>query len=165
VLAAQNPVMVAGPDIDTPAGWDGAVRLAENLSLLVLVAPSPSRCPFPTRHSSYRGVLPANIPAPASYLNGHDLIVAFGAPIFTYHEFTDGDYLPAGAELRAVTSDPDERPGHRLGRSSSATRRKPLSRSRTPSRPLGVRHCLPPNRLRRSTPPALLLPPRRSWTR
>jgi benzoylformate decarboxylase len=29
-------------------------------------------------------------------------------PIFMYHEFADGDYLPAGAELWAVTSDPDE---------------------------------------------------------
>jgi benzoylformate decarboxylase len=108
LTAARNPVLVAGPDIDTPAGWDGAVRLAENLSLPVLIAPSPARCPFPTRHPSYRGILPASIPAVASHLRGHDLIVAFGAPIFMYHEFADGDYLPAGAELWAVTSDPDE---------------------------------------------------------
>ena len=108
LAAAANPVMVAGPGIDTPAGWDGAVRLAEKLSMPVLVAPSPSRCPFPTRHPSFGGILPASIPALASHFEGHDLIVAFGAPIFTYHEFADGDYLPAGAELWAVTSDPDE---------------------------------------------------------
>jgi benzoylformate decarboxylase len=108
LTAARNPVMVTGPDIDSPAGWDGAVRLAEKLSLPVLVAPSPARCPFPTRHPSFRGVLPASIPAVASHLGGHDLIVAFGAPIFTYHEFQDGDYLPADAELWAVTADPDE---------------------------------------------------------
>ena len=108
LAAAHNPVMVAGPGIDTPAGWDGAVRLAEKLSLPVLVAPSPARCPFPTRHPSYRGVLPASIPALASHLAGHDLVVAFGAPIFMYHEFADGDYLPAGTELWAVTADPDE---------------------------------------------------------
>jgi benzoylformate decarboxylase len=108
LAAAANPVMVAGPGIDTPAGWDGAVRLAEKLSLPVLVAPSPARCPFPTRHPSYRGILPASIPAVASHFDGHDLVVAFGAPIFMYHEFADGDYLPAGAELWAVTADPDE---------------------------------------------------------
>ena len=45
---------------------------------------------------------------PAFYADGHDLIVAFGAPIFMYHEFADGDYLPAGAELWAVTADLDE---------------------------------------------------------
>ena len=99
LAAAQNPVMVAGPGIGTPAGWDGAVRLAENLSLPVWVAPSPSRCPFPTRHPTYAGILPASIPAVASHFDGHDLIVAFGAPIFMYNEFADGDYLPAGAEL------------------------------------------------------------------
>jgi benzoylformate decarboxylase len=108
LAAAENPVMVAGPGIDTPVGWDGAVKLAEKLSLPVLVAPSPSRCPFPTRHPSFLGILPANIPAVASYFDGYDLIVAFGAAIFRYHEFADGDYLPAGAELWAVTSDADE---------------------------------------------------------
>jgi benzoylformate decarboxylase len=108
LAAARNPVMVAGPDIDTPTGWDGAVRLAENLSLPVLVAPSPARCPFPTRHPNYRGVLPGSIPDVASHFEGHDLVVAFGAPIFMYHEFADGDYLPGGTELWAVTSDPDQ---------------------------------------------------------
>ena len=108
LAAATNPVMVAGPGIDTSAGWDGAVRLAEKLSLPVLVAPSPSRCPFPTRHPSFRGILPAGIPTVASHFAGHDLIVAFGAAIFRYHEFIDGDYLPEGAELWAVTADPDE---------------------------------------------------------
>ena len=108
LAAAANPVMVAGPDLDTPAGWDGAVRLAEKLSLPVWVAPSPIRCPFPTRHPGFRGLLPADIPAVASCFEGYDLIVAFGAAIFRYHEFADGDYLPAGAELWAVTADPDE---------------------------------------------------------
>lgn len=147
LAAAANPVMVAGPDIDTPAGWDGAVRLAEKLSLPVLIAPSPSRCPFPTRHPSYRGILPASIPAVASHLDGHDLIVFFGAPIFTYHEFQDGDYLSAGAELWAVTSDPDEPArapvGHiligdpaeavkRLADTISAAGRPPLAREPLP---------------------------------
>ncbi len=84
------------------------MRLAESLSLPVLVASSPARCPFPTRHPNYRGVLPGSIPAVASHFERHDLVVVFGAPVFMYHEFADGDYLPAGAELWAVTSDPDE---------------------------------------------------------
>jgi benzoylformate decarboxylase len=100
--------MVAGPGIDTAAGWDGAVRLAEKLSLPVLVAPSPSRCPFPTRHPSFRGILPAGIATVASHFDGHDLVVAFGTAIFRYHEFIDGEYLPSGTELWAITSDADE---------------------------------------------------------
>jgi benzoylformate decarboxylase len=108
LAAAKNPVMVVGPGIDNQAGWDGAVRLTEQLAIPVLVAPSPSRCPFPTRHPNFRGILPAAIPTVARSLEGHDMIVAFGAAIFRYHEFAEGDYLPAGAELWAVTSDPDE---------------------------------------------------------
>ena len=108
LAAASNPLMVAGPGIDTPKGWEGGVQLAEKLSLPVLVAPSPSRCPFPTRHPNFAGVLPGWIPAVASRFEGHDLVVAFGTAIFRYHEFMDGDYLPAGTEFWAVTSDPDE---------------------------------------------------------
>ena len=74
----------------------------------VLVAPSPSRCPFPTRHPCYRGILPSGIPGVARHFEGHDLVVVFGAAIFRYHEFEEGEFLPAGTELWAVTSDPDE---------------------------------------------------------
>jgi benzoylformate decarboxylase len=116
LAAARNPVMVAGPDIDTPTGWDGGARLAEKLSLPVLVAPSPARCPFPTRHPNYLGVLPGSIPDVASHFDGHDLVVAFGAPIFMYHEYAEGDYLPAGTELWAVTADPDEAARAPMGR-------------------------------------------------
>jgi benzoylformate decarboxylase len=108
LVAATNPIMVVGPGIDTTTGWDGAVRLAEQLALPVLVAPSPFRCPFPTRHPCFRGILPASIPTVASHFSRHDLVVVFGAPIFLYHEFMEGDYLPAGAELWAITADPDE---------------------------------------------------------
>ena len=108
LASASNPVMILGPGTDNTAGWDGATRLAEQLAAPVFVASSPSRCPFPTRHPNYRGILPSDIPGVAAKLAGHDLIAAFGAAIFRYHEFAVGDYLPAGAELWAVTSDPDE---------------------------------------------------------
>jgi len=108
LAAAANPVMVVGPGIDGPMGWDGASRLADQLAMPVLVAPSPSRCPFPTRHPCYRGILPSGIPGVAGHFEGHDLVVVFGAAIFRYHEFEEGEYLPPGAELWAVTSDPDE---------------------------------------------------------
>jgi benzoylformate decarboxylase len=105
---ATNPAMVVGPGIDDATGWAGAARLADRLALPVYVAPSPSRCPFPTRHPNYRGVLPSDIPGVARHFDGHDLVVVFGAAIFRYHEFEEGDYLPSGTELWAVTSDPDE---------------------------------------------------------
>ena len=42
--------------------------------------------------------------------------MAFGAAIFRYHVFAEGDYLPAGTELWAVTSDPDEAARAPIGR-------------------------------------------------
>ena len=39
----------------------------------VWIAPSPSRCPFPTRHRSFRGVLPAAVQGITDALVGHDL--------------------------------------------------------------------------------------------
>jgi benzoylformate decarboxylase len=125
---AANPVMLLGPGVDTDTGWTASVRLADRLGLPVWVAPSPSRCPFPTRHPSFQGLLPAGVGTVTEKLAGHDLVIAFGAALFRYHESVDGDYLPAGAELWAVTSDPDEATrapvGHVLvGDPSDAVRR------------------------------------------
>jgi benzoylformate decarboxylase len=39
-------------------------------------------------------------------LRGHDLIIVIGAQVFRYYPFVAGDYLPEGAELLQVTSDP-----------------------------------------------------------
>jgi benzoylformate decarboxylase len=57
----------------------------------------------------------AGIPTLASHLAGHDVVVAFGAAIFRYHEFIDSDYLPEGTELWAVTADPDKATRPRFG--------------------------------------------------
>lgn len=105
---ARNPVLVLGPDVDATRANDHAVALADNLKLPVWVAPSASRCPFPTRHPSFRGVLPAAIAGISKTLAGHDLIVVVGAPVFRYHQFAPGEYLPAGARLLHITSDPQE---------------------------------------------------------
>ncbi len=149
LVAAANPILVVGPGIDTTVGWDGAVRLAERLALPVLVAPSPSRCPFPTRHPCFRGILPAGIPTVASHFEGHDLVVAFGAPIFLYHEFIEGDYLPKGTELWAITADPDEAArapvGHLLiGDPADAVKRLADTMPSAERRRLAAREPLPP---------------------
>ncbi|MDP9782536.1 benzoylformate decarboxylase [Pseudomonas fluorescens] len=105
---ANNPVLVLGPDVDANRANDDAVALADKLKLPVWVAPSASRCPFPTRHPSFRGVLPAAIAGISKTLAGHDLIIVIGAPVFRYHQFAPGEYLPAGARLLHITSDPQE---------------------------------------------------------
>ena len=110
LAAAANPVLVAGPDIDASGGWKHAVALAEAQRLPVWAIPAVGggRIGFPEDHPGFQGVLPPAIAPLAETLTGHDLIVVVGAPIFSYYPHMPGDLLPAGAELVAITSDPDE---------------------------------------------------------
>ena len=107
-LNAAKSVLVLGPEVDACRANAHAVRLAGKLRAPVWAAPSAPRCPFPTTHSSFRGLLPAAIKGISTALAGHDLIVVVGAPVFRYHEYEPGAYLPEGAELIAVTSDAQE---------------------------------------------------------
>jgi benzoylformate decarboxylase len=106
--AAKNPVLVLGPEVDACRANVHAVRLAEKLHAPVWVAPSAPRCPFSTTHPNFRGLLPAAIKGISAALSGHDLILVVGAPVFRYHQYEPGAYLPEGAQLIAMTSDAQE---------------------------------------------------------
>jgi benzoylformate decarboxylase len=108
LVRAQAPVLVVGPEVDTEHAYPLVVALAERLGAPVWTAPVPPRCPFPTRHPLWRGVLPPSIAGVSQNLAGHDLIVVLGAPVFRYHIYRPGPWLPPGAELVAVGSDPHE---------------------------------------------------------
>jgi benzoylformate decarboxylase len=108
LATARNPVLIVGAEVDTPEAFQASTQLAETNHMPVWIAPSASRCPFPTTHPLFRGVLPFAIGRLSAKLTGHDLILVFGAPVFRYHEYLPGAYLPEGAQLVAVTSDPAE---------------------------------------------------------
>ncbi|WP_066946362.1 benzoylformate decarboxylase [Microtetraspora fusca] len=103
---AQAPALVVGPEVDDERAFATVVALAERLAVPVWTAPTPPRCPFPTRHPLWRGVLPPSIAGVAEHLTGHDLVLVLGAPVFRYHAYRPGPWLPAGAELVAVSADP-----------------------------------------------------------
>ncbi|MES4892383.1 benzoylformate decarboxylase [Streptomyces sp. NPDC096012] len=105
VAAARRPVLVLGGDIDSAGLFDDAVRLAERLGGPVWAAPSLFRLPFPNRHPLFRGVLPAGIEPVSRAFEGHDLVLVLGAPVFRYHEYLPGRYLPEGTRLIQVTED------------------------------------------------------------
>jgi benzoylformate decarboxylase len=107
---ASNPVLVAGPDIDTAGAWDLAVALAERQRLPVWASPATGgvRLGFPENHPNFRGVLPPAIGPVGQMLEGHDLIVVVGSSVFPYYPHIPGPLLPEGAHLVAITSDPDE---------------------------------------------------------
>ncbi|MEV6121171.1 benzoylformate decarboxylase [Streptomyces sp. NPDC052077] len=105
VTGARRPALVLGGDIDSAGLFDEAVRLAERLGGPVWAAPSQFRLPFPNRHPLFRGVLPAGIAPVSEAFEGHDLVLVLGAPVFRYHEYLPGRYLPEGTRLVQVTGD------------------------------------------------------------
>lgn len=106
--AASHPVLVLGPEVDATHANADAVRLAERLAAPVWVAPSPARCPFPTTHPLFQGVLPANVAGIAQLLSRHDAVLVVGAPVFRYHHQHPGRYLADGSRLIHISNDPSE---------------------------------------------------------
>jgi benzoylformate decarboxylase len=107
---AKRPVLVAGPEIDASGGWDAAIELAESQRLPVWASPATGggRIGFPEDHPAFQGVLAPAVGPLGQALTGYDLVLVVGSSVFPYYPNLPGDFLPAGAELVAITSDPDE---------------------------------------------------------
>jgi benzoylformate decarboxylase len=108
--SARRPMLVAGPEIDAAGGWEAAVELAERQRMTVWASPATggNRIGFPEDHPAFQGVLPPAVGPLAEFLSGHDLVLVVGSSVFPYYPNIPGDFLPEGAELIAITSDPDE---------------------------------------------------------
>jgi len=106
IRKSKNPALVYGQEIDRSGGWDAGVKFAEQLQAPVFLAPLADRASFPETHPQFRGMLPIAIGPLGKRLHGHDLIIVIGAPVFRYYPYLAGDYLPEGAELLQIVSDP-----------------------------------------------------------
>ncbi|KPF58510.1 benzoylformate decarboxylase [beta proteobacterium AAP51] len=104
--AAQRPAFVIGAAVDRDGAWHEAVALAERHQARVFVAPMSGRCGFPEDHPLFAGFLPALRERIVQRLAGHDVVLAMGAPAFTYHVEGFGPHLPEGAVLYQLTEDP-----------------------------------------------------------
>ena len=105
---AKSPVIVVGSDVDRSGGFQAIVELAERLQAPVWVAPRTYRCGFPETHPLFAGFLAPLKVAVSGKLKGHDLVLVVGAPAFTYHNETQGPFLPEGARLIQLVSDPEQ---------------------------------------------------------
>ncbi len=106
--AARSPLLIFGAEVDAAGGWDAGVALAERLAAPALLAIEVGRISFPTDHAWYQGTLGVTIGAVRKQLEGHDLVIVAGAPVFRYHAWAEGPYLPEGTELVALTADPSQ---------------------------------------------------------
>ena len=103
----ERPVFVVGFGVDRNGAWDEVVALAERHQALVWASPMSSRCSFPERHPLFAGFLPPMREQIVKLLDGHDLIVGLGAPLFTYHIEGFGPHVPAGAAVVQIIDDPN----------------------------------------------------------
>jgi benzoylformate decarboxylase len=140
---AYNPVLVLGPQVDAERANDDAVRLAEALRAPVWIAPSAPRAPFPTRHPAFRGVLPAAVKDISDLLDGHDVVLVVGAPVFRYHQYVPGKYLPDGTHLVQITGDAQEAARAPMGDAVVADVKRALAQL-ADTVAVSSRHPLPP---------------------
>jgi len=103
---SKNPVLLYGPEIERAGGWDAGIKFAERLRAPVYMTPLSEKASFPQTHPQFRGMAPIAIGPLSKKLRGHDLIIVVGAQVFRYYPYVAGEYLPEGAELLQITSDP-----------------------------------------------------------
>jgi benzoylformate decarboxylase len=103
---AKSPVIVAGAGVGRDNARGALAELAQVHQAPVWVAPMAARAVFPEDHALFAGFLPASREAIVNALDGHDLVLVLGAPVFTYHVEGFGPYLPDGSSLIQIVDDP-----------------------------------------------------------
>jgi benzoylformate decarboxylase len=88
--AATNPAFVAGPAVDADGAVPDLVALAERCRAGVWSSAMAPRSSFPEDHPLFQGFLASEEGATVSALSAYDLVVVFGAPVFTYHVYRGG---------------------------------------------------------------------------
>ncbi|HEU5023348.1 MAG TPA: benzoylformate decarboxylase [Spirillospora sp.] len=105
---AANPVIIVGSGVEDEDALPGVLALAERTSAPVWISPLSGRSGFPEDHALFRGFLPPVRNQLSARLEGHDVILALGAPIFTYHVYSEGPVIPAGSRLFHFDCDPSQ---------------------------------------------------------
>jgi benzoylformate decarboxylase len=126
IEAAKRPAFVIGPDVDRSGCVDQMVAAAERARAAVWASPMSSRSSFPERHPQFAGFLPAAPGGLARALRGADVIVVFGAPVFTFHVEGQCEVLDDGTPVWQITDDPVEAASAPVGETIIGTLPKAL---------------------------------------
>jgi benzoylformate decarboxylase len=107
LAASKRPALVVGPAVDRAQAVDLMVRLAEKAKAAVWVSPFSARCSFPERHPLFAGFLHASPAQLSDALRGHDVVVAIGAPVFTFHVEGHASIFDGATGIFQITDDSD----------------------------------------------------------
>jgi len=94
LLAARNPVIVAGQELATHDAFAEAAELAELLGAAVYQQSVPYAAQFPTAHPAYMGALTRNQKQVRAALEPHDLLLCLGADLLRMSVYSPIDPLP-----------------------------------------------------------------------
>ncbi|MGJ5756093.1 benzoylformate decarboxylase [Streptomyces puniciscabiei] len=126
--ACARPALVVGPGVDDEDALDRALALAERIRAGVWISPLSGRSGFPESHPLFQGFLPPIARQLAARLAPYDVVVALGAPVFTYHVADGGPPLAPGTELFHLDCDPGQAAWLPTGTSIVTTLRPALER-------------------------------------
>ncbi|MEU2711321.1 benzoylformate decarboxylase [Streptomyces sp. NPDC007205] len=128
LAACARPALVVGPGVDDEDALELVRALAERIRAGVWISPLSGRSGFPEAHPLFQGFLPPVARQLAARLAPYDVVVALGAPVFTYHVADDGPPLTPGTELFHLDCDPGQAAWLPTGTSIVTTLRPALTR-------------------------------------
>lgn len=105
LAAARAPVVVAGDELARSDAGEALARVAARLGAPVWGEPHAGRAPVPWNHPAWRGYLPPLGDAIRAALDGHDVVLAVGCPVFRVFGHSDGPLVPPGCRLLHADSD------------------------------------------------------------
>jgi len=94
LLAAENPVIIAGTEIATSHAFAEAAAFAETLGAPVYQQTVPHGAHFPSEHPAFVGSLGREQPQVRKILADHDLLVVLGADVLRMSVWSEIDALP-----------------------------------------------------------------------
>lgn len=126
--SCARPALVVGPGVDDEDALEEVRALAERIRAGVWISPLSGRSGFPEAHPLFQGFLPPVAGPLAARLAPYDVVVALGAPVFTYHVSDDGPPLAPGTDLFHLDCDPGQAAWLPTGTSILTTLRPALTR-------------------------------------
>jgi benzoylformate decarboxylase len=127
VSACKRPAFVVGPAVDRAEAVDLMVKVAEKARAAVWVSPFSARCSFPERHPQFAGFLHASPAQLSETLRDYDLVIAIGAPVFTFHVEGHAAIFDGATAIFQITDDGNAAACTPVGTSIIATMKPALS--------------------------------------
>jgi len=103
LLAARNPVILAGQELSNHDAFAEAAELAELLGAAVYQQPIPYCAQFPSAHPAYLGALTRNQQQVRALLQPYDLMLCLGADLLRMSVYSPSAPLPDGMPVLHVS--------------------------------------------------------------